>query len=194
MLGTMGAVTISEMSSLTKMKPKDPTDPGKGEEDCTVTELAIYKAQGLARQHLMQYCQGEAYSAIEGLSTAKEMIDRLESLYAPADLGNDLTTLEQGYQDCQYVPGEDPTLFILRLQKHNNRLGKIDPKYKKDDDVIKCHILARLPAKFRNVETKLRSALTKMTVEEVSAEVQSEFKALVKHGILKKDGLVLSTK
>ena len=124
MLGTMGAVTISKMEYLTKKKLK--TDGS--EEDCTAVELATYKAQGLARQHLMQYCQGEAYSAIEGLNTPKEMIDRLESLYAPADLGNDLTTLEQGYQDCQYVPGEDPMLFILRLQKHNNRLGKIDLK------------------------------------------------------------------
>ena len=33
-----------------------------------------------------------------------------------------------------------------------------------------------------------------MSIEEASAEVQSEFKALVKHGILKKDALVLSTK
>ena len=64
MLGTMGAVTINEMSSLTMKKLKS----DGSEEDCTATELAIYKAPGLARQHLMQYCQGEAYSAIEGLN------------------------------------------------------------------------------------------------------------------------------
>ena len=122
------------------------------------------------------------------------MIDRLESLYAPADLGNDLTTLEQGYQDCQYVPGKDPTLFILRSQKHNTRLGKIDAKYKKDDGVIKCHMLASLPPKFRAVETKLRGTLSMITIETLSSEVQSEYKALEKHGILKNDGLVLSTK
>ena len=60
-MGTMGAVTITEMQNLTKKKLKDPADPIKGETDCTKEELVIYQAQGKARQHLMQYCQGEAY-------------------------------------------------------------------------------------------------------------------------------------
>jgi hypothetical protein len=115
--------------------------------------------EGKALTHLTKTCTGVALHYIINLSTAHEMWTILTTKYARAELLLNFLTIETAYNTRVLAPGEDPDLLLNDLEHLNSKLEKIDPKYNKDELILRGHIMSRLTPEYEPVQLKYSNKL-----------------------------------
>ena len=177
--GTNGPPTIDEEAAQTGKTLKDGSTTDL--RDVTAKERYVYEAETKARDHFMSTVKGNALLHIENLKTAKEMKEKLDSLYGSATLSNDYTVVLRSYNERTYVRGEDPRNFMRDLTNANALLHKIDPKYAHDEAIVKLTIIARLPSEYSNMISKYRGKTLETTsMEDLAEDLHAEFLQLCK--------------
>ena len=176
---------ISEMEFETKKKINPAGNLG-AMMDVTAEEMFVDKSQAAAQDHYLTYCQGAALLAVEAEDSAHEMREKLNAMYAPAALSENFQQLEDSYNACRLLEGQDPYAFVMDLRRHNKRLTKVDAKYKRDEMTLKVHVMGHLPQEYCALQTKYRGeALDKVTLKVLKMDLHGEFLELQKRGIYK---------
>ena len=154
--------------------------------DVTAEEMFVDKSQAAAQDHYLTYCQGAALLAVEAEDSAHEMREKLNAMYAPAALSENVQQLEDSYNACRLLEGQDPYAFVMDLRRHNKRLTKVDAKYKRDEMTLKVHVMGHLPKEYCALQTKYQGeALDKVTLKVLKMDLHGEFLELQKRGIYK---------
>ena len=120
------------------------------------------------------------------------MREKLELLYAPTDMVSSYQQLETAYNECKCARGQDPIHFIADLRKHNERLGKVDAKYMKDEYTLMVHVIGRLPKEYQAMCSKYRGdTLRNATLVALEEDLHEEYELLVANGVFKKNEFVM---
>jgi hypothetical protein len=78
-------------------------------------------------------------------------------------------------------PKDNPTNWIENLEMNNERVGKIEPKYLKDDFLMCTHVFSLLPKKeYESFITAEKKELRTMSIREMKKKIQAHWKQFIK--------------
>ncbi len=136
--------------------------------DSNTTELqkVKYKANINAYSFLALSCTDTAYGFIENCETErapdgdgakawKNLLDRYES----TDIESEYSTIEAGLLSCELTT-EGADKWFQDLEYWNQRLGRINTKYMRDELQMKTLIVSKLPKQLNSIKVKVSGDLS----------------------------------
>ena len=124
----------------------------------------------------------QAFAFVENAPNAAQVWDELNEEFEPCE-DTDVYELQEEFTRCKLLhTRENPTLWFKRLEHLNQRLRKIDPKYKKNDDDVKIHVRVNLPeGLYSELITKTRDELKTMSVKDFKKQIKSHWRRFTRN-------------
>ena len=99
---------------------------------------------------------------------------------------DDLTDLQEELVNLKMGKTEKPTNFLNKLKLINERLAKIDSKYKMDAPQLKSQLMSKLPTEYKTIKTVLKVAkLSSVPLTDIIKELDAYYED---NGLGPKDG------
>jgi hypothetical protein len=140
----------------------------------TEVQTAIAAQNDAAYIHLILHCNDTAMQYVENdAENARLAWITLARRYAPTEMNAYLGLTEQ-FIKCVISNFESPELWIMALGKLNQKIEKVDKKFRKDEQTMIVHIIAGLPDEhYHSLKTTLTiQGLDKLTVEGITKNIQ----------------------
>jgi hypothetical protein len=156
---------------------------GADEEKWTEAEKVKKVLMEAAWSQLALMVQGHTMNSVIVVKSEdpKEAWDKLKEEFEPKEIV-DVADLNIAFNKFLMLsPKDNPTGWIKNLEKNNERVGKIEPKYLKDDFLMCTHVFSLLPKKkYESFITAEKKELRTMSIREMKKKIQAHWKQFIK--------------
>ena len=150
--------------------------------ETTSVENRRYLARAAAWTYLVSSCTGKAYALIEPCQGDPVKAWKvLQAKYCATDAEENYPELAETFAACNLVgTKEDPELWFNNMEHLNNRIGKINERYRLDDLQLKSHIMTSMCNQYSSVVVKFRGDLAETPIDKLKKEIVLQYKSLLK--------------
>ena len=175
------ATSSQEGATAVKRAPTASTT-GTSTRATTSSENRQYLARASAWTYLVASCTGKAYALIEHCQGDPAKAWKiLQEKYCATDAEENYPDLAESLAACNLNGIQrDPELWFNDLDHLNNRIGKINEKYRLDDLQLKSHMMNSMSSNYASVITKFRGELAETPLRKLQKEVVLQYKQLAK--------------
>jgi hypothetical protein len=148
---------------------------GADESKWTEVEKANKKFESAAWSQLAMVVQGHALKSVIKVTSEnpKEAWDKLKAEFEPTEIADVVGLMNEFAKLVLETETENPIEWIEKLELNNERVGKIQPRYLKDDFLMIAHIFAMLPKElYKTYVTSEKKTVAVLTMIQMKKNVK----------------------
>ena len=165
------------MTETELIKPKE-----RSSSETTTQQQIDYDQNIGAFTFLALSCNGTAVGYVENCETdrapfgdAHKAWKNLCERYESTDMESEYASIETAFHACE-LGSDGPDKWFQDLDYWNNRLERLDPKYKRDELQMKTHIVSKLPDELHSIKVKVAGdlgSISKIKLEKIIRDMHA---------------------